>query len=405
MTAPYANANGIQITSARITRPRYMAWHGDVALAQGVTLTGDVLLTIGNLVLQGFAFRTAAFAGARGVRVAGGHGGWLKTVAPQSYEAPGAVTAGLVLGDVAISVGERLELSDPSLVLGDFWIRERCKASRVLRQILGDTWWIDDDGVTRDSERNDDVIDSPFQVIEYTPGMGRFIIATEDLKSWAPGRTFSTPVVPVQQTVSSVTIILDNKGSARLEVLANTADTNAGDRIYEDLRELIREDFPTYTFLGLYEYSVDAVGSGTVDASPTDTSLGLPPITMLTQTLPLMTATLRDGDLVRVRFVNGNPARPEVCSAPATSPSIIIGDDSPSPIGRVGDNVNDGYLVLTDPSTAPNGQVDSYYPGTPAGASAADSRKQAIITAGGSASVLPMANGKIDGGSAQVQSG
>jgi len=405
MTAPYANANGIQITSARITRPRYMAWHGDLALAQGTALSGDVVLTIGNLILQGFAFRTAQFAGARGVRVVGGRGGWSKTVAPQSYEAPGGVTAGLVLGDVAIAVGEKLELSDAGFVLGDFWVRERCKASRVLRQILGDTWWIDNDGVTRDSDRDDATIDTPFQVEEYTPGIGRFIIATEDLLSWTPGRTFSTPVVPIQQTVSSVTIVLDNKGSARLEVLANTAETNAGDRIYEDLRELIREDFPTYTFLGLYEYSVDAVGSGTVDASPTDTGLGLPPITMLTQTFPLMTATLREGDLVRVRFVNGNPARPEVCSAPATSDAIVVGSESPSASARVGDNVNDGYLVLADPTTAPNGQVDSYYPGTPAGLSSANSRVSAIQGAGGTASVLPMANGKIDSGSGQVQVG
>src|SRR5882672_8644135 len=136
MTAPYANANGIQITSARITLTRYMAWHGDMALAQGTVFSGNVVLTIGNLVLQGFAFRTAAFAGARGVRVVAGFGGWAKTVTPQAYESPGAVTSGMVLGDVAIAVGEKLTLTDPGFVLGDFWTRERCKASRVLRQVL-----------------------------------------------------------------------------------------------------------------------------------------------------------------------------------------------------------------------------------------------------------------------------
>jgi hypothetical protein len=121
MTAPYANANGIQITSARITLTRYQAWHGDLALVQGTPLSGDVVLTIGNLVLQGFAFRTAAFAGARGVRVVAGRGGWPKTVTPQAYEAPGGVTAGLILGDVAIAVGEQWNCGS-RFRAGDFFV-------------------------------------------------------------------------------------------------------------------------------------------------------------------------------------------------------------------------------------------------------------------------------------------
>lgn len=314
----------------------YGAWHGDITLALANPVAADIVITIGDLTLVGHSYRMASFAGARSVRVVGGHGGWQQTVAPQAYETPSGVLASTVLGDVATAVKEVLVL-DSDIILGSAFVRERCVASRVLRQIVGDTWWIDTDGVTKTSPRSGLPITTDFQTVEYNGSKGRFVIATEALHDWMPGRTFSSPTVTTTQTVSSSTIILGNDGLARVEVLTNTADINAGDRLIAELRSLIREDFPSLTYLGVYEYAVQTDNAGTCDASPTNTTLPLPSINLIRETFPFATATLTVGDLILVAFVNGDPTRPTVISAPPSSAGITIGDSSPASAARVGD--------------------------------------------------------------------
>lgn len=351
----YASLNGEQITSARITIPAFGAWHGDVTLALPNAIAGDVTITIGDLTLIGHSYRMASFAGARGLRVVGGHGGWQQQVAPQAYETPSGVLASTVLGDAATAVQETLVLAN-DIVLGSAFVRERCVASRVLRQIVGDTWWIDVDGVTKTAARDTSPIATDFQVIHFSGTTGNFVIATEAIHDWMPGRTFTSPTVLTSQTISSSTIVLGNDGKARVELLTNTASANAGDRLVSELRSLIREDFPSLTFLGLYEYSVQASPGGTVDASPTNTTLPLPSISSIRETFPLMSATLTVGDLILVGFVNGDPTRPTVLSAPPSSTAITIGNVSPAAIARVGDfcaDVSPGTisgLIFTAPS-------------------------------------------------------
>ncbi len=332
----YAAVNGIQITSARITFPQFGAWHGDVTIALPNPVQGDITITIGDLTLVGHSYRMASFAGARSIRVVGGHGGWQQTVAPQAYETPSGVLASTVLGDVATAVKETLDLAQDT-ILGSAFVRERCVASRVLRQIVGDTWWIDTNGVTKTAARSVSPITTDFQTIEYNGSKGRFVVSTESLHDWMPGRTFSSPTVTTQQTISSSTIVLGNDGIARAEVLTNTADINAGDRLIAELRSLIREDFPSLTFMGIYEYSVQIDQSGFVDASPTNTELSLPSISMIRETFAFTSATLASGDLILVAFVNGDPTRPTCISAPPSSTLITIGNDSPAAAARAGD--------------------------------------------------------------------
>jgi len=96
------------------------------------------------------------------------------------------------------------------------------------------------------------------------------------------------------------------------------ASPNPLDRVLSALRALVRAEFPRLTFLGVYEYSVQANGNGNLDALPTDTTLSLPGIQAIPIRLPLGAAKPAVGSSVLVGFVNGDPTRPYVAGTVPT---------------------------------------------------------------------------------------
>lgn len=330
----FASIAGSPILRARITIPQFGIWHGDAELDGDTAVTGDVTLTIGDLTMQGHAFRSAPFVGRRRVRIVGGHGGWSTPVPAQAYYEPSGIPISHVLGDVANACGETLTLaSDPRPWTR--YVRETMPGARALNQILGQSWWIDTDGSTKNAARATGDISSSFQIENFDGGTGLFTIAVDSIADWMPGRTFSAPTVTTVQTISSVTIVLEGP-RARLEVETNTSALDVGDRLTRDFLALVRETMPSLTFLGRYEYAVRADGG----FDPVDPSLGLPSLTSPELGLSLSTATLKAGDSVRIQFVDGRPWRPELCSAPASSTAITVGDAAPAKAARQGDAVN-----------------------------------------------------------------
>jgi hypothetical protein len=88
-------------------------------------------------------------------------------------------------------------------------------------------------------------------------------------------------------------------------------------RLLKDVRALIRAEVPALTFAGIYEYTVQGAAGSKVDASPTDTTLGLPTITGLPLSPSILGETVASaavGCKAIVQFVNGSPTRPEVVS-------------------------------------------------------------------------------------------
>jgi hypothetical protein len=102
---------------------------------------------------------------------------------------------------------------------------------------------------------------------------------------------------------------------------AVTAPT-ANDRLLAAIRSLIRAEFPTFDYLGVYEYSIQGVNpsDNSIDCSPTDTTIPLPTVSAL----PLKTSLVGEsveatvGTLCLVEFVNADPSRPVVVSIGAT---------------------------------------------------------------------------------------
>lgn len=219
MSAPFANLNGEHVMKCRATIPYYGAWTADVLLSLAIVLSSPVTLSIGNLSLVGTVTRAATFAGARGIRIVGGGGGWRKVVSSRTYQSAAGVKISHVLGDAAAEVGEKISLTSDSL-MGPFYIRAEQPAADLLRMFTNGLWWMDPSGTTQVApSRPSPTVASAFQVTGYAGAIGKVEIATEDVAAWMPGVQFSAPTIPDTKTVSSVTHDVGNDGVHRLELL------------------------------------------------------------------------------------------------------------------------------------------------------------------------------------------
>ncbi len=334
--------NDDRVVSGSITIPFYGTWSADVILASAENLTsaGDAAsLVVGDLTLIGTVIRKASFAGSKSARIVGGAGAWRKDLPAKGYSHPAGVKLSTIVGDAASESGERITgLQDRTL--GSHYAREGSKpAERILNLLLGGKWWVAPDGVTHLDERDASPIVTPFTVAAWSGGKGQFEIASESLKPWQPGRTFTSPTVPMVQTISSVTIDVDNEGKLRLHVM-NT--DGAVERLRTDLRAIVRAESPTLNYAGVWEYTIDTGDDTTVDVVSSDPRM--PSLTKVPMMPGLMgeVVTPTPGSKCRIHFVNQDPTRPEcvgiigsplkveICNPLPTQASARFGDPASS---------------------------------------------------------------------------
>lgn len=84
------------------------------------------------------------------------------------------------------------------------------------------------------------------------------------------------------------------------------------DKVWSSIRALIRADNTRFTFLGIYEMTVQGVSADgtTVDVSPIDTTQSLPSLVKVKVRLPIATATVAIGQRCIIAFLNGDPTKP-----------------------------------------------------------------------------------------------
>ncbi len=217
----FATLNGSRIVGGSICLPYYGTWVADISLASADPISSDCKIVFGNLNLSGSIIRSAGFSGTRTVRLVGGKGGLRKPVNEQAYYSSNGVKISTVLRDVCGIVGEQITIYQDRTV-GSIFVREKTdSAERILRQILGDAWWVDELGVIQTKPRASTQVKTDFTISSYSGGKGKFDIATEDPASWVPGRTFKNFNLDTLQTISTVNISLGEK--SRLEILVTDA--------------------------------------------------------------------------------------------------------------------------------------------------------------------------------------
>lgn len=220
MPDQYATLNGERVVAASVTIPYYGIWAGDIMLSETIEITSPCTLVLGNLTVVGSVVRTNTFSGTRSLRLVGGAGGWRKVVPAQAYQNPTGIKLSTLMNDVASLVGEKVNIPKASDVLvGPDFVRENARAQRILRQLVGELWWMDLTGTTQITARTSNQIESDFLVSSYKSNEGRLSIATEDLASWVPANTFNSSTLGGTLTVSSARHVADSKGKLRVEVL------------------------------------------------------------------------------------------------------------------------------------------------------------------------------------------
>jgi hypothetical protein len=221
MTQPalafYDSYGGIPVQRLDLSIPQLGLWVADVSMVTSQPAPPTGTLIHGNLMLRGAVYRSASFGGVTSARLVGGFGGWSKPVAARGYSLPFGIMLSLVLGDVALEVGEQIAvLSDTSL--GPFWNRRAGSAGSALRAVAGSSWWVNGAGIVQVGQRPSTAVTSAWQTDDWDGGAGILTIATEDPASWQPGATFSSATVQPAQTVSFVRHTVEN-GIGRMRVM------------------------------------------------------------------------------------------------------------------------------------------------------------------------------------------
>jgi hypothetical protein len=332
----FATLNGANIVSGTLVVPLVGMWTADIAIATGAAETGAATIVLGNLTLAGTIYRADPFAGQTRARIVGGAGGWRQPIASQSYGLQSGIQLSSVLEDAASLVGETVNVPN-DVVIGPFYVRPADLASFTLRQFCP-AWYIDTAGVTQIASWPVTVVGSSFLVTSQRPDEGMVEIATEDYASWLPGASFTAPNLEGAFQSAGTVFAFASDGTFRLQVLTDTAV----DRVLGPLHAIIDQRVSPLRFFGEYRYQITNVGNGTVDATPIDSSIGLPAINGLPlDSDSISTYVPPSGVECRVVFGDGRPTYPRVAwtAGQSTSVSLSTGADYVALAGLVKDDL------------------------------------------------------------------
>ena len=122
------------------------------------------------------------------------------------------------------------------------------------------------------------------------------------------------------------------------------------DRLLTALRNLIRAEFPQYTYSGCYEYSIQAVNSstGAIDAQPTDGSISLPSLANVTMGPSILgeMAQATMGNTCLVEFINADPTKPRIIGLNPTNFNGTIDAATQVNVGPSASQVNLGAAQM-----------------------------------------------------------
>ena len=319
----FASVAGFQIVAGQLMIPLSGPWTADVHLATDSAVTGKVAVVVGNLTLQGFVYRSQAYGGQTRARLVGGAGGWRTTIPEQGYGSGSGVRLSHVAQDAATACGETVSVPN-DVSLGPAYARIEGPASDVLWSLVAQgfaaSWYVDPDGVTQLAAWPSTTVATPFTVTDQAPDEGRITIATEDYASWMPGCSFTNPLISGTFVNGGVNYVWTDDGQFRFEVLTGTTD-----RLLGALRAIIDSRVAGLRFYGRYEYRISNPSATTIDASPVDSTRGLPDL----QNVPIVSDSIATyvppvGGLCRIQFVNGTQTRPECVWTQGTAKQAAI---------------------------------------------------------------------------------
>ena len=98
------------------------------------------------------------------------------------------------------------------------------------------------------------------------------------------------------------------------------------DRLWAGFRTLVLALTAPTRFYATYEYTITATDGTTVDATPNDTTTGMPPVNkaeLRADTIGVQTPAV--GNLCHIIFTDGNPAKPKCSWCQPQPTSVVVG--------------------------------------------------------------------------------
>lgn len=339
-----ASLNGAIISRASVQIPAWGVWWADVELVDAIEFSGAVSLVVGDATLSGTIVSGGAFDGKAGYRIAGGAGGWGKTVDSQGYQNDAGVKASTVASDLAQAVGETIA-GAPSKRVGPNYARCECMASIALHSLFPRGWYVDLAGVTQVGSWPSTTYSGKDPRVRVDPAVGVVEIATEDVAALVPGVSVDgyPAAVDVEWSVEpgrvTARVYSGRRPSRRLDAFAR-------------LIELLD---PRRRYRGCYEYRVGGQDPpyGRLNLQAVRAASGMPDLAHVPlRPSPGINAMVTLGSTCVVAFLDGDPGRPAVIAAedttaPGWSPSMLFLGNTPAlqGVARMGDPVTVAGVV------------------------------------------------------------
>lgn len=314
-----ASLNGAACTGARVHVPAWGVWWADVDLVGAVTVEGAASLVIGGVTLAGTIISGGASNGRSGYRIAGGKGGWGRTIAAKGYADDVGVKASTVLKDAAAATGETLGAL-PTTRVGPHFARSNVAASHVLHAVAPRNWYVDFAGVTQIGQRPASTYAGAAPRTRVDPAVGVIDLATDEFKGLVPGVS-----VDGAPPAADVEYILEGD-----RLTARMYSRVALPRRLAALAKIFDALDPRRAYRAAYEYRVVDQVDDRFEVQIVRVSTGMPDLSRV-PVRPGMAGHRADvqlGELVLVTFVDGDPARPCITShdapdAPGWEPRLI----------------------------------------------------------------------------------
>lgn len=299
-----ATLNNIRATSAKVNIPAWGCWYAEVSLDGDHTLTGVHTLKVADLTLSGAVISGGPQLGRSVYRIAGGKGGWGRTIPRKAYANDAGVKLATVLADAAREAGEVLGDVSQSTRVGPEYVRPAGPASRVLQELVPNGWYVDEAGVTQIGTRPSSALTiKATRTQPLDKARGKIVLASEQIATILPGKTIDgITVVDVAHEISA-------EGGIRTTLWSSTTPTHL-----DALSALLQQLDPNRAFRGVTEYRVVALSGNRLDLQPVRVATGMPEL----ERVPVrpgmagFSSEVEPGSRVLVGFVDSDPARPYV---------------------------------------------------------------------------------------------
>ncbi len=306
MSAP--TINGLLLSAATITVPRWGLWTADVEITTGEALGGTVQLDVGGLALTGTVVEGGPYRQSGWYRIVGGAAGWRKTIPAAPYRAEIGVKLSTVLQAAASACGETMGTVPPTKI-GVAFDRFEGPAAGVLELLVADAWYVDEVGVTQVGARASAAFAAEYTILRSAPDRRFATISAEDISALLPGA-----IVDIDGAALTVASVRHELAPSGLRSHLWGEHNDPSDRLVGAFRGLVNALLGRRTdYHRLCGYRVTAVSDGYVDVQPLRSTMGLPDLA----NVPTWGGMGGGGDPALgskclVGFVDGDPCQPAV---------------------------------------------------------------------------------------------